>query len=161
MTRPGGYRQEQPRQQIPQQGQTRQIPLEDIIQNGDAQKLVEWADRIGDQLKKDKLKTSQIRRVFTEVRSIEAEAKARAEPGTADQSKRNVDIAVRRLVLLKPKLAYQAGRHKGALIGLKDILEPAIDVVQKAPDREKAVGNFVRFFEAILAYHKFHGGEDY
>jgi CRISPR-associated protein Csm2 len=163
MTRPGGLR---PPNQQPGQGQPRdgsQPTAEDlraIIHQGDAQKLVQVADRIGEHLKQVGLKTSQIRRIFTDVKSIEAAAKARFSQNEGAPEPFSTDLAIRRLVLLKPKLAYQAGRHGRPVRTLKEVLEGAIDRVLDSPDRTEAINNFIHFFEAILAYHKFYGGED-
>ncbi|MGQ9522902.1 MAG: type III-A CRISPR-associated protein Csm2, partial [Anaerolineae bacterium] len=61
-----------------------------------AQLLVEWAEKLGMTLKNQGLSTSQIRALFGEVRQIQAQW--------------NIDRerAFRRLVLLKPKMAYRA-----------------------------------------------------
>jgi len=76
--------------------------------------------------------------------------------------------ALRRLLLLKPKMAYRARRESGGAVRtLVDVLDPAVDLVAKAKPRvEGGSANnqddnfqrFVEFFEAILAYHKAHGG---
>jgi CRISPR-associated protein Csm2 len=71
-------------------------------------------------------------------------------------------LAGRRLVLLKPKMAYRARKERGkAVEDLVKVLDPALDEVinERNPDRQG--GNFqrfVEFFEAILAYHKAYGG---
>jgi CRISPR-associated protein Csm2 len=117
-----------------------------------AEKLVTWADTIGNQLKGQGLTTSQIRAIFGEVRQIEAIW------GIGNQRAR----AVRRLILLKPKMAYRARRERGkAVQALVSILEPALGEVVKEKDQNKQNKNFrrfVEFFEAILAYHKAYGG---
>jgi CRISPR-associated protein Csm2 len=62
---------------------------------------------------------------------------------------------MRRLLLLQPKLEYQARRQK-EVKGLKDVLILAIEQVKG--NRERFV-RFVEFFEAILAYHVAAGGK--
>lgn len=114
-----------------------------IIVDGDAQALVEKAEGLGRELSKP-LSTSQIRSLFTEVRQIEAEWQ------------HNPERAHRRLILLKPKMAYRAKKESGQGVrALVDILTPCIDLVQGDPVRFR---RFVEFFEAILAYHKAYGG---
>lgn len=115
--------------------------LEQIIA-GDAQKLVEVAERLGSDFASNGLSTSQIRNFFGAVKRLQMK-------GQFDQQ------AARELILLKPKLAYQAGRHGGKVKDLERVLGKAIDLVGADPKRFE---NFTDFFEAILAYHKFHGG---
>ncbi len=130
-----------------------------------AQALVEWADRLGKTLKERGLTTSQIRAIFGEVRLIQSEWSIHRER------------AFRRLVLLKPKMAYRARKERDhrreqdkAVEDLVKVLTRALDLVIKAPPPPPEAspdapntqdGNFqrfVEFFEAILAYHKAYGG---
>ncbi|MCC9078455.1 type III-A CRISPR-associated protein Csm2 [Litorilinea aerophila] len=133
--------------------------IEIIIANADkADLLVQQADKIGKQLvsypkREDRLSTSQIRALFGEVRQIEAQW---------NMGGQNAQQAFRRLVLLKPKLAYRARKErKPGVETLAEILIYAVDQVILEPDavqRHSRFRHFVDFFEAILAYHKAHGG---
>ncbi len=128
--------------------------LPTIITDPDgAEVLVKEAERLGKQLKDRGLTTSQIRAIFGEVRQIEAQWQMGAE-----QRKK----AERRLILLKPKMAYRARRERGpAVRELVNVLSPAIDLVIREKDEQRRSENFTRFvefFEAILAYHKAFGG---
>jgi len=111
----------------------------DEILKGNAEKMVECADKFGKYLSKGrkKLTTSQIRGIFSRVQRMQK----------FDSNKLN---------LLRPYLAYAAGRHKDTKV--KD-LQDVIDTAIKRVKNEEHFENFKRFFEAILAYHKFHGGE--
>lgn len=113
----------------------------DLIIGGDATKLVEVAERLGKAMKQNGLTTSQIRNVFGEVKRLQMHP--------FDQQ------TARQLILLKPRLAYQAGRHGGAVQDLANILSKAVDRVKEDPRRFE---NFVEFFEGILAYHRAEGG---
>lgn len=117
-----------------------EVPREEIRRaiEGDAEKLVATAEKIGRYLANKKLSTSQIRNIFGEIKRIEASGYDR-----------------NRLILLKPRLAYAAGRHGGAVKDLRDVLMTAIDAV----DDTKKFDYFVNFFEAILAYHRDEGGK--
>lgn len=129
------------------------IPSQDIklIITADerADLTVKHAKDIGEALSKA-LNTAQIRALFGEVRQIQGQM-------SVDHIK-----AWRRLYLLKPKMAYRVRRAQG--YGVRDlvyVLEPALDEVlqAKGEDVQKAYfKRFVEFFEAILAYHKFYGG---
>lgn len=124
------------------------------ILNGNVERLVICAKQIGEKLKQERLTTSQVRSFFGEVRQIEAEVHG--------DLKELPETAYRRLVLLRPKLAYQAQRERDARKGegvakLEAVLSPAIEIVGKDVRRFRC---FVDFFEAILAYHKAAGGRD-
>lgn len=126
--------------------------LHAIIVEGNAKATVQEAEALGRDLAR-KLSTNQIRNIFGTVRRIEMnwpeKPKDEAERQSAAQ-------AHRELLLLKPKMAYQAKRERGRGVQeLTDILSQAIDLVGE--DR-KQFQHFVDFFEAILAYHKAHGG---
>jgi CRISPR-associated protein Csm2 len=134
--------------------------IESIITDAaSAEALVSYAEELGRSLKNKGLATNQIRALFGEVRRIEGE-------WSIDRQR-----ALRRLVLLKPKMAYRARKERGQAVKmLVNVLDPAIDFVVQAPDRpagaSPGTGNnkddnfqrFVELFEAILAYHKAFGG---
>lgn len=124
-----------------------------ITRDETAQLLVQRADAFGKELQGMNLSTSQIRSLFGEVRQIQGEWKM-----GNDARKR----ALRRLMLLKPKMAYRAKRESGqAVKTLVEALNPAVDAVVTAPSdkQDEYFDRFVQFFEAILAYHKAYGGK--
>lgn len=107
--------------------------------------LVDFAKSKAEVWRKD-LKRAQIRNIFTEAREIEAE-------WNQDQTR-----SMRRLNLLKAKLAYQQARHEksSGLRGLVETLTTAIEEVNNAPEDEQTerFQRFMELFEAILAYHR-------
>ncbi len=109
--------------------------------------LVKFAERTAARLVKDNLARSQIRNIFSEARKIEALWQT------------SPDKALRRLMMLKPRLAYQAER-KQEVAYLRDVLIEAIDLVEQADDdkRDERFQRFMELFEAILAYHRAKGG---
>lgn len=109
--------------------------------------LVTFAEQTADMLVRQNLTRSQIRSIFTEVRQIETQWRK--------------SDAVRRLNMLKPKLAYQAARSPSVTL-LRDVLSDAIDQVVQAPSDKQTVRfeRFVDLFEAILAYHRAKGGKN-
>lgn len=124
-----------------------------IIVEGDVSVLIEAAKRIGAELARRQLTTNQIRNFFGEVRRIEMNWRT--------DSAQAASSAYRKVVLLQPKLAYQVRRERNrGLEQLQEVLDPCIDVIRKAPppQRKPYFDHFVDFFEAILAYHKFAGG---
>lgn len=121
--------------------------LKRIIQVDDyaaTQLLVQTAQKWGLYLQQHGLQSTQIRTVFSSVRQIEMLWRT-AEPGSADERS-----AITQLVLLKPKLEYQAQRHE-EVRPLANLLSPAIDFVG---EKRENFQRFADFFEAIVAYHK-------
>jgi CRISPR-associated protein Csm2 len=93
-------------------------------------------DKDGFKTLRAKLTSSQIRKFFGEVKRQQMSGYNESE-----------------FVLLKPKLAYAVGRSTGSDPKIKDfynVLSNAIDIV-KSEDHFK---NFIKIFEAIVAYHK-------
>jgi len=86
---------------------------------------------------RDKLSSSQIR-------------------GILDHLQRMYQFDANELQLLRPKLAYAAGRHGGKVKDLRLIADRAIQLVGSNMQNFK---NFHNFFEAIVAYHRYHGGK--
>lgn len=112
--------------------------------------LIEFAKQKAGIWKTD-LKRTQIRNIFTEAREIEAE--------WIDDAP---EKSMRRLNLLKAKLAYQQARHEKSqgLRGLVETLTKAIDEVGNASGAQQSerFHRFMELFEAILAYHRAFGG---
>ena len=116
---------------------------EDVINKGGSI-LVEEADTLAKRMKDGGLTTSQIRNIYAAVKKIQM----RTEKGEA--------LDAHQLLMLKPKLAYAAKRAgKDGADLLKMALTQAIDYVDNSREN---FDRFVDFFEAILAYHKAHGG---
>ena len=112
-----------------------------------AEKLVSFADNLGEFLaNRARLKTSQIRKFLDAVNSIKSKGRARRGEASFFQ---------RETLLLKPKLAYAAGRQN-EVKPLMEVLDPCMD---KVKDEEDFL-NFSRFVEAIVAYHRFYGGKE-
>ena len=121
--------------------------------------LVKVADKLGDQLSTT-LKASQIRAIFDEAQRI----------GSLFRTGK-FEEAVRRAHLLDPKISYRAkrvaerDRKAGSAAELiADVLKKALRIVlERTDDRDEVRARYVRFlefFEAVVAYHKAHGGKD-
>ncbi|MEK7990282.1 MAG: type III-A CRISPR-associated protein Csm2 [Thiotrichaceae bacterium] len=122
--------------------------IETIITQHDvsaAAKLVTCASDFGDYLANTKkVTTTQIRNAYGSMKKLEM-------AGWNEQTAQG-------LLLLKPRLAYAAGRHKGGVKDLQEVISQAIDFVINTEDK-KSFERFCQFFEAIVAYHKCHGGK--
>lgn len=94
------------------------------------------------QIKESKMTTSQLRKFFGEVKKQQMNGYDETE-----------------FVLLKPKLAYAVGRAKDPNAKINDfyhVISRAIDCVKADTQEtsEKRFHNFIKVFEAIVAYHK-------
>ncbi len=126
------------------------IPRDDlkrILDGTDPQKMVQVAEEIArDQLLagREKVTTSQIRNIYGTVKMLEGRGLS--------------DDVLFKLILLKPQLAYAAGRHDKVpgMQVLRRVLSDCIDLVYEKKER---FDNFCKFFEAILAYHRAEGGK--
>lgn len=111
----------------------------------------EWGRRLADRHRG--IKTNQIRNIYGTIQHIRVRA-SQPNSNTADIN--------RSLIFLKPKLAYASGRQsqQSEMRPLRNFLVDAINSVVKSQKPEKARENFFILMESIVAYHKFHGGQD-
>lgn len=127
--------------------------IQPLILNDQPDKLVALAEREGKLLAQGNLTTSQIRQVFGQVRQIQAMWRIETQRAQAE----------RLLMLLKPRVAYQAAKagrdEKEGIDRLRAILNEAIDAIYAnseagSTERNLRFGRFTELFEALLAYHK-------
>jgi len=123
-----------------------------VIENvSDYNYLVSKAEELGICLKDRNVKRSQFRRVFTHIKKIQTNVEIEKLPKTAAIPEK----ILKEILLLKPKMAYTAGRHKN----LNDFYNVVVEFVNGM----KTLTEFYRFYdfvEATLAYHRYHGGKD-
>jgi len=108
--------------------------------------LIKIAEDKGKDFKK--IKTNQIRNFFSAVVSIKNQVQLAGKEFKFSQVETE-------LLLLKPKLAYAAGRQSDVK-PFKEFMEKAIDSVVNSENNEKALLNFLSLIESIVAYHKFY-----
>ncbi len=124
------------------------------IMSGNAGLLVNEAQRFGRELAEDHVSKNQIRGIFGTVRQIQAAWVAEPDDAAARRQ-------LRKVLLLKPRLAYQSRRDE-KVKPLADVLIVAIDQVAAGGDGKQQTERFtylVELFEAILAYHTAFGGK--
>ena len=112
------------------------------------QELNRLAKSHAEKFLQDRLKTHQLRNVFSSIEKMRTIAK-----GAKDGKK--YDAVENDLILLKPKIAYAAGRQKSVRYNFFPFVEAAIDAVVNANDKEKALKNFFALMESVVGYHKF------
>lgn len=102
----------------------------------DGKKTIEDRNGRSKESKEAKLTTNQLRKFFGEVKRQQMSGYNETD-----------------FVLLKPKLAYAVGRAKDENAKINDfyhVIAKAIDEVKN----EQHFKNFIKIFEAIVAYHK-------
>lgn len=104
------------------------------------------------------VKTSQLRNVFSHITSLRIRFR---EARRGEMSENALPSTIERgLVLLKPKIAYAKGRQPKQLAKFQQFMFTAIDGVINSKNKVQALENFFALMEAIVAYHKFHGGKE-
>lgn len=131
---------QQPKEKIVPEPEVPDEVLQEIICRGNAVKLNEIANSLGEYYaagnEKERLSASQIRGVLDHLQRMK--------------------FSPNELQLLRPKLAYAAGRHLGKVKKLQGVADKAIVLVGE--DEVRFI-HFRNFFEAMVAYHRYHGGK--
>lgn len=127
---------------------------------------INYAEKFGEYLVKNRLTSSQMRVIYGEVKRIEASVMTMNAPKDEEETQQvegDLRRNVKDFLLLRPKLAYAAKRS--GTRGIED-LKKVMDVAHGAVHLEEvaafqnSIENFADFFEAILAYHKAYGGRE-
>ena len=111
------------------------------VRSGDL--LVQIAEQLGKELYRSLKEAAPIRAIYDEAHLI----------GSLFHS--DPETAIRRIHLLKPKMAYRAARNR-KVKPLSEVLSQAVDVVVQGSNPQEIRGRFAQFlefFEAIVAYH--------
>jgi len=108
------------------------------------------------------LKENQIRNFYSSILMIKNKVKNKRLFLDLNKQKREQfmlpqDI-ITDLVLLKPKLAYAAGRQP-KVRNLYELISTAVDSITSSKDQVKSLSIFLSLVEALVAYHKFHKGK--
>jgi len=117
-----------------------------------AMEINEIADKKGKEFARN-IRTNQIRNFFAHINTL------RNDFRNMQLSKLSYDQLDGSLILVKPKLAYAKGRNRN-VEPFQQLIFETIDKVVISKNKEKAYINFFEFVEAIVAYHKYHGGRE-
>lgn len=103
-----------------------------------------------------KLKTNQIRKILTVVNILKNKVDIYkiANP----QAKKLDEELQMEIEFLRVSISYQAGREKL----VREFVEKAdlLNMVKDINSDIKAFENFCRYIEALVAFHKFYGGQE-
>ncbi|GAB4375347.1 MAG: hypothetical protein Kow0042_20720 [Calditrichia bacterium] len=125
----------------------------------DPEELNSTAQQKGKQFaQQDKIRTNQIRNFFSALTKIRSEF--HQEQRKSSGNGKELPPTVRKdLVMLRPKLAYAAGRHS-EVRAFQEFFDEAISAVLKSENPVEAIKNLFFLSDAVLAYHKYFGGKD-
>lgn len=106
------------------------------------------------------LKTNQIRKILTAVNILKNKVDIYkiANP----QAKKLDEELQMEIEFLRINIAYQIGREKGKENLVREFVEKAdlLNMVKDINGDIKAFENFCRYIEALVAFHKFYGGQE-
>lgn len=106
------------------------------------------------------LKTNQIRKILTAVNILKNKVDIYkiAKP----QAKKLDEELQMEIEFLRVNIAYQIGREKGKENLVREFIEKAdlLNMVKNINGDIKAFENFCRYIEALVAFHKFYGGQE-
>lgn len=106
------------------------------------------------------LKTNQIRKILTAVNILKNKVDIYkiANP----QAKKLDEELQMEIEFLRVNIAYQIGREKGKENLVREFIEKAdlLNMVKDINGDIKAFENFCRYIEALVAFHKFYGGQE-
>ena len=105
--------------------------------------MVEYAEKAGRFMALRGLTNSKIRSIYGEIKRIQMSEFEKEKSS---------------FLLLKPKVAYALGRERDNS-GLK-LFKEIFDLSSADVTNQKSFQNFCNLMEAILAYHRAHGGKD-
>lgn len=106
------------------------------------------------------LKTNQIRKILTAVNILKNKVDIYkiANP----QAKKLDEELQMEIEFLRVNIAYQIGREKGKENLVREFVEKAdlLNMVKNINGDIKAFEDFCRYIEALVAFHKFYGGQE-
>lgn len=105
------------------------------------------AKNMAEQIVKSRIKTNQLRNFFSAIE------KMRTTYRKTNESYEAIELD---MIMLKPKIAYAAGRQKSIRYNLYDFVVDAVDAVDNSKDKKSAVTNFFLLIESLVAYHKYY-----
>lgn len=141
------------------------------LDKADITVIVEEAQTKAQVFKNDKLKTNQIRNFYSAIAQMrikfqEAKRSNENEDKSGDEAEKSKDKNKAKngyktvktdLIMLKPKLAYAAGRQAAVKANFYRFMTDAIQAVEASEDKNKAMENYFALIESVVGFHKYFG----
>jgi len=116
--------------------------------------IVDEARKKAETFKKDKLKTNQIRNFYSAIAQMRIKFQEAKKSGGENSGYEAVKTD---LIMLKPKLAYAAGRQAAVKANFYGFMTDAIQAVEDSTDKNKAMENYFSLIESVVGFHKYFG----
>jgi CRISPR-associated protein Csm2 len=126
------------------------LKLLETIETMEAGKIVELAEKYAKIFRDDKLKTTQLRNVYSAI------TRMRIDFDQENDENKKFGAVENHLVFLKPKIAYAAGRQKAVRDHFYDFMKYSINGVLQSNKKVVATRKFFSLVESVVAYHKFY-----
>jgi len=129
--------------------------ITDLIKKDDITELVNLAKTKAKTFKHDGLKTNQIRNFYSAIAQMRTKfQQTKSKDLKGDSGYQSIKTE---LVMLKPKLAYAAGRQSAVKKSFQPFMVEAIEAVEDASEKDKAMENYFLFIESVVGFHKYFG----
>lgn len=97
--------------------------------------------------------TSQIRNMLSKINELGEQARSKSEEKLTDKE-------ISKLQYIKMRIAYDAGRDRDKKVE-KFVKEAKIlELISDIKDSREKLDIFYSYFESLVAYHRFYGGND-
>jgi len=127
------------------------------LDNADITDIVEKAKERAQQFKKDKLKTNQIRNFYSAIAQMRIKFQEAKKSDDENDNSKGYEAVKTDLIMLKPKLAYAAGRQAAVKANFYGFMTDAIQAVEDSTDKNKAMENYFSLIESVVGFHKYFG----
>lgn len=118
----------------------------ELIMNPSRENWSKWNNLAEEVAKKfKKVKTHQLRKVYSEVEIVRRLAK-----------ENSIDEALKRIAMIRARLAHSAGRMKDIRKFYEAIRVMTDKILDNTYSKKEHLENFCSFMEAVVAYHKYY-----
>ncbi len=125
------------------------------LDTADIAAIVDEAKKQAQTFKNDKLKTNQIRNFYSAIAQIRIKFQEKKSKNL--EGRTGYDAVKTDLIMLKPKLAYAAGRQAAVKANFYGFMTDAIKAVEDSKDMDKAMAKYFSLIESVVGYHKYFG----
>lgn len=119
--------------------------------------LIRLAEDEAIRFNKEGIKANQIRNFYSAIDQMRTTF--RQHTSKSGEGREGFDKIRHDFIMLKPKLAYAAGRKKEIKQYFYPFMKAAIEAVERADENRKdlAMTNYFSLIESVVGYHKYYG----
>ncbi len=127
------------------------------LDGADITVIVDEAREKAQVFKKDRLKTNQIRNFYSAIAQMRIKFQEAKKSDDEKDNNSGYEAVKTDLTMLKPKLAYAAGRQAAVKANFYEFMTDAIDAVEASTDKNKAMEKYFALIESVVGFHKYYG----